>query len=84
MGFGGTNDISGVSMPSYQAKASVASPISIGTIHINAATGTATTDGVSGGVLAEKVSSAMREAALAVIVDEKRPGGHLEAVGAMG
>jgi hypothetical protein len=86
MGFGGTNDISGVSMPSYasSSKASASAQVSIGAVHINAATGTATTDGVSGGALAEKVSSAMREAALAVIVDEKRPGGHLEAVGAMG
>jgi len=85
MGFGGTNDISGVSMPSYasSSKASASAQVSIGAVHINAATGTATTDGVSGGALAEKVSSAMREAALAVIVDEKRPGGHLEAVGAM-
>ena len=71
------------SAASFQASAASAAPISIGAVHINAATGTATTDGVSGGALAEKVSSAMREAALAVIVDEKRPGGHLESVGAM-
>jgi hypothetical protein len=81
MGFGGTNDISGVSMTSNQAAS--ASKISIGEIHINAATGTATTEGVSAGALSAKVAAAMREAAVAAIVNEKRPGGHLEAVGAM-